>query len=468
MGKQKVRISRMNWDTEYLSDIIHKQGFLITEPATFQVDETKQKSLHGARSTLYGTNYDDENAFIERYRCQCGTFTGRVFEGEMCPICKSAVKFEDTNIKFTGWISLADNYIINPFYYQKIADCIGKTTLSEIVNRKTVVGLNGALSRATEEDLGEKPKHPYVGIGLVEFRERFPEIMLYFREKKKKKAEDIDRILEERTSVWCSHIPIYSTLLRPQSSTSDTYYFNSIDKHINPIFSLSEKLKNAEEIDRHIILYRIQFRVNILWEENFKLLNGKEGLIRGQILGGSINFSARNVICPDPSLRDDQVDLSYHTFLEMFKSKIIYYLMKMDDIPLSRAYAIWRNAYKFDNRIYEIMQFIVKREKPKILINRNPTLNYYSMLLMSVRQVSRDINNFTLSVPLSVLPGLNADFDGDILNIIGMMLDEFVHAFRKFDPVTRMIISRDNGLLNDYFTIIKGQLIDLYLFASID
>ena len=88
--------------------------------------------------------------------------------------------------------------------------------------------------------------------------------------------------------------------------------------------------------------------------------------------------------------------------------------MKMDDITLSKAYYIWQNAYKFDNRIYEIMQFIVKREQPKILINRNPTLNYYSILLMSVRKVKKDINDYTLSVPLSVLPGLNADFDGKI------------------------------------------------------
>ena len=40
--------------------------------------------------------------------------------------------------------------------------------------------------------------------------------------------------------------------------------------------------------------------------------------------------------------------------------------------------------------------------------------------------------------------------------------------FRKFDPVLRMIISRDSGLLNDYFSINKGQLIDLYAFASYD
>jgi hypothetical protein len=48
--------------------------------------------------------------------------------------------------------------------------------------------------------------------------------------------------------------------------------------------------------------------------------------------------------------------------------------MKMDDISLSKAYGIWGRAYKFDNRVYEIMQFIVKKENPMILMNRNPTL----------------------------------------------------------------------------------------------
>ena len=144
------------------------------------------------------------------------------------------------------------------------------------------------MSLASEDDMEEKPKHPYVGIGLIEFRERFKEIIEYFKAKKPKKAEELDRLLEERSSVFCAHIPIYSTLLRPQSSTSDTYYFNTIDKHVNPLFRLSVKVKIAEDIDKYFVLGRIQYRVNALWNENFKLLNGKEGLIRGQILGGSL------------------------------------------------------------------------------------------------------------------------------------------------------------------------------------
>ena len=59
-------------------------------------------------------------------------------------------------------------------------------------------------------------------------------------------------------------------------------------------------------------------------------------------------------------------------------------------------------------------------------------------------------------------------FDGDILNIIGLMNKAFVFMFRKYDPVMRMIISRDSRLINEYFSINKGQLIDLYTFATYD
>ena len=51
--------------------------------------------------------------------------------------------------------------------------------------------------------------------------------------------------------------------------------------------------------------------------------------------------------------------------------------------------------------------------------------------------------------------------------MIALINKEFTRMFRKFDPVKRMIISRDSGLLNNYFAITKGQLIDLYHYATL-
>ena len=105
---------------------------------------------------------------------------------------------------------------------------------------------------------------------------------------------------------------------------------------------------------------------------------------------------------PDPTLKDNEVDLSYHTFLEIFKYKIIHYYMKIYDTNLSTAYAVWKSASTFNEKIYKIMQYIVQQDDIRILINRNPTLNFYSMLLMKVREVKRDDCDYTLAVPLSI------------------------------------------------------------------
>ena len=128
---------------------------------------------------------------------------------------------------------------------------------------------------------------------------QYDNILTYFQGVKKNKYDELQYLKENKSKVFASHIPIYSTLLRPQSITSDTFYYNSIDREINPLFTLSENIKDCNDIEKPFILQRIQERVNKMFEYNFELLNGKEGFIRDKLLGGSLNFSSRNVIIPD-------------------------------------------------------------------------------------------------------------------------------------------------------------------------
>ena len=57
--KQMVRFRRLNWDIEYYHDLINGNGFQITEPAKVSLDGSKEKSLYGPESPLYGTSYED-------------------------------------------------------------------------------------------------------------------------------------------------------------------------------------------------------------------------------------------------------------------------------------------------------------------------------------------------------------------------------------------------------------------------
>ena len=469
MGKKIAKLSRLNWDVCALTDMATGHGFYITDPPEVEIDETKKKSLNGPQSPMYGTTFDDEQAFSERYRCDCGAFYGFVFKDEVCPYCGKPVTFRDVDVKMTGWIPLGQRKIIAPHYYRILQQAIGKDDFTEIVYSKRKVDRDGKrteLTKTEKEELGART--PYFGMGVEDFRMNFDEILDYFIKKKPNKESTLELVRKERLKVFTSNVPVYTNILRPQAITSESFYFTGIDKDINTTVNLANSLRNQEEdIEIDVTLGRLQARVNSMWEFNFDLINSKDGLIRDQLIGGSLNFTARNVICPDPTLKDNEIDLGYPCFRVMFKFKIIYYLMQMHAISMAAANQIWEDGAQFDQRIQDVIDLIVQREEPMCIINRNPTLNYYSILRMKIRRVVPSSEFFTMMVPLSILPGLNADFDGDILNIIGIMDDSIKEMFKKYDPVKCMITSRDTGLLNDYFAVTKSQKIDVYHFCTL-
>ena len=406
MSKTRIKFRRLNWDVQFHVDMMNGLGFQITEPVEVSLDGTKERTLYGAQSPLYGTTYGDEREFIERYRCRCGKTRSRQYEGETCPFCGTKVESRGSDIRICGWITLGDSNarIINPLYFRILSKAIGRVFAEEIVLPKMKVDRNGNSSVVQPEDLDFTPSHPFYGIGVQKFYERYEEIILHFMSlsSKKNKRKTLLRLLREKSAVFCRHIPIYSTLLRPQSFTQDTFYYQGADKIINPMFRLAESLEHCTDIEYDQILMRLQSKVNDLWDYDFDSINGKEGLIQDMMLGGSLNYTARNVIVPDPTLKDNEVDLSYHTFREVFKPKIIHYLQVYEDITLSQAIELWDRSFIFNEKVYEIMGMIIKNEDIGILINRNPTLNYYSMLLMKIRRVKRSGTDYCLSVPLSM------------------------------------------------------------------
>ena len=86
-------------------------------------------------------------------------------------------------------------------------------------------------------------------------------------------------------------------------------------------------------------------------------------------------MTSRNVIIPGHFLHDNEVEMSYHTFLELFRDAIIKYLRVTENLSLNKAYATWSAAkIRFSQKVYDVMMYIVERDKPMILLNRNPTL----------------------------------------------------------------------------------------------
>jgi hypothetical protein len=472
LGKE-VYLEKLNWDEECEKDFITGRGFEVTEKA-FKAKE--EKSMYGIHSPLFATDWEDEDAFAERYSCKCKELKGRVYEGEICGVCNTQVKFRDVDLRIFGWIRLQGYSIIQPLFYKMLKSIIGDKPFIEIIEIEKEMTRDGNIKEKASKT------NPFRGIGLVEFRERFDEILDYYWIKKKHKRDMIIDVRKDIDKVFTASIPVYSSVLRPVSFRNETFFFNGIDRKYNVILAKSKLLNTKNRVEKKkpkgkqarmddpTTLNAIQKNVNELWQLIFSQINQKDGHIKDQILGGRINFSARNVIIPDPYLKADEVRLGYLAFLELFKYEIIAHLTKMNNSTYNHSYEDWYKAtIKFDPKIYEIMMYLVKKRKPRIMINRNPTINYGSMLLMKIVDIPREYkDNYTMSLPIQILRVLNADFDGDILNIISLKTKKLSKSYdRTFNPRKNMYVSRNDGMFNDDFNLLKDQMIGLYEFNNI-
>ena len=220
MSKNGPRIVKLNWDHECKMDFLMGRGFEITEPAIKGKD---QKSMYGIQSPLFCSDWSDEDAFTERYRCSCGDMRGKVFEGETCPICHTKISYKDVDLSITGWIILHNHKIIQPIFYNKLNSIIGTKQFSDIVRFDKKVSKDGHL-----EDKDDDKNNPFKGIGIIEFHDRFDEIMEFYKHKKKNKLEEIEEVLEDKDKVFASCIPVYSSVLRPISFKGDSFFYGSI------------------------------------------------------------------------------------------------------------------------------------------------------------------------------------------------------------------------------------------------
>ena len=82
----------------------------------------------------------------------------------------------------------------------------------------------------------------------------------------------------------------------------------------------------------------------------------------------------------------------------------------MNGMTYSKAWNMWERAtIIYSKEIYEIMCYMIKVQRVVIVIDRNPTINYGSQIAVRVVDIIPDMNNHTLSLPISILVDMNAD-----------------------------------------------------------
>ncbi len=156
--------------------------------------------------------------------------------------------------------------------------------------------------------------------------------------------------------------------------------------------------------------------------------SGKDGLMRKNLLGKRVNFSARAVIVPDPELGLDEAGIPVEIGLAIFRELLLSRILARD-IPVSikndkgeeiklsdheqlqKAKAFLRDPSNAA-RIREYLDDLAS--KYLVLLNRNPSLHRLSIL--AFHPVLHEKGDVITLNPWVCAP-FNADFDGDTMAV---------------------------------------------------
>ena len=206
-------------------------------------------------------------------------------------------------------------------------------------------------------------------------------------------------------------------------------------------------------------------------------LKGKEGRVRQNLMGKRVDFSARSVITPDPSLSLDQLGVPRTIAMNMTIPEIVSPLNidRLRRLVENGPYE-WPGANYIirDNKIRLSLRgpkkitdahleygYIVERhlmDEDYVIFNRQPSLHKMSMMGHRIKILP--YSSFRLN--LSVTTPYNADFDGDEMNMHVPQSYETKAEVKEIMHVPKQIVSpRSNrpvmGLVQD--TLMAMRLI---------
>ncbi len=167
------------------------------------------------------------------------------------------------------------------------------------------------------------------------------------------------------------------------------------------------------------------------------VLKGKQGRLRGNLLGKRVDYSGRSVIVSGPELDIDECGLPREMALELFKAHIIGWLIENEYAQNIRAAG--RLIEIRDGAIWDALDKVM--EGKYVLLNRAPTLHRLGIQAFKPKLT----NGKAIQLHPLVCVAFNADFDGDQMAVHLPLGEEAQKEAREIMAANLNVLKPANG-----------------------
>ena len=251
-------------------------------------------------------------------------------------------------------------------------------------------------------------------------------------------------------------------LLQDDITITYTEIVTCVNAFFNPDGDEADKEEAMTKI--HFKISRMMFNHDGKHRQNLKelmdlkkRLQGKNALVRGHIMGKRVNFAGRTVGCAGAENRVDEIgvprlmanELTRPMTVTNYNREDLQEIYDAGNVRHIRMFKDTSNAHIAVNDLFRknhpsyLLQIgdVVERDLQDgdwIIINRQPSLHKQSLIALRVKLIEDRV----IRINLSITTPLNADFDGDELNL---HLPQTIEAYAEVSQ----LLAIDKILMND-------------------
>ncbi|CAL6103751.1 DNA-directed_RNA polymerase subunit [Hexamita inflata] len=283
---------------------------------------------------------------------------------------------------------------------------------------------------------------------------------------------------------FLSSVLAVPTKIRPPKLENGFLKHHQVTRNLQQIIIQAEKLKQTDQITVFEDIQTLQVKINEYVNESQQSLleniSGKEGLIRNNVQGKRVNFTARSVISPDINVKSGEIGLSAQYLEQLTVPEIVnkfnvnllrqlilngtkypgavkvetegktIYLARLQQPELQK---IANGLLYGDSTVYRHLL-----ENDKVMLNRQPTLHKNSMLAHKIKLIPGNSTTFRISYQDCL--GYNADFDGDEMTI---HVPQSIEATQELE----LMSARTNLISQGSGQLVRGVIQDTVLGSGI-
>lgn len=423
---------------------------------------------------------------IRDYQCACGNIKGRRYRGTKCINCGVEIISSYSRAKRSGHIHLPFP-VLNPLATSIVSDLLGISIndlkrvlydgnkLNIIESSTGSIVIDGVQSYVEISDtLGSKvTESNCVGLYDILSRVDLDASLNVCSEKVKPVINSLISNYNKDTSVlFVQDIMVLPPEYRPEIKIDGNWVSDTVNELYLRVLRRRENLNSILEYDPPTLILRLELcllqqaidqlfiggysRKRINYKSLIESISRKGGLIRNNLLGKRVDYSARSVITVGPELKLDEVSIPLDMAYELFSPFILGKVKRENGVTFNTAKRLYNDR---DELALNALDDLVSNYR--VMVNRHPTLHKFGIQGMKVSIH----NGKSIKMNPLICACMNADFDGDTASVhLPLSIEALEECKTLMSPVNNLLNPLDSSQIA---TPTHEAMLGLYLLTAI-